>query len=346
MRILATGPSGSPEELQLLREAGHEVVIGRPLDQPGRQAYTEAELIEAAREADVILASHLETISRRVLESSPTLRLVIVPFIGTDKIDVDAASGLGILVANSPTPENFIAVAEATIGLLLMLLKRIKHNEAKLRRGEWAQRQDRGEFLFGKTVGLVGLGRVGSHVARRLVNWDVRLLAADPYVPQLVAQDLGATLVDLPTLLTESDVVSLHASLTDETRGLIGEKELRQMKPSALLINTARGEMMDEEAVARALDEGWIAGAAVDAFVKEPLQPTSSLRHVDPEQLILTPHNVSHSEAGRRANLQLALEQILAAGRGEPPACCVNPETIGRWRISSSVPLPSGKRAG
>ena len=118
------------------------------------------------------------------------------------------------------------------------------------------------------------------------------------------------------------------------------------MKPSALLINTARGEMMDEEAVARALDEGWIAGAAVDAFVKEPLQPTSSLRHVDPERLILTPHNVSHSEAGRRANLQLALEQILAAGRGEPPACCVNPETIGRWRISSSVPLPSGERVG
>src|SRR5437660_660853 len=278
MRILATGPSGSPEELQLLREAGHEVVIGRPLDQPARQAYTENELIEAAREADVILASHLETISRRVLESSPTLRLVIVPFIGTDKIDVDAASGLGILVANSPTPENFIAVAEATIGLLLMLLKRIKHNEAKLRRGEWAQRQDRGEFLFGKTVGLVGLGRVGSHVARRLVNWDVRLLAADPYVPQLVAQDLGATLVDLPTLLAESDVVSLHASLTDETRLLIGEKALRAMKPTAILINTARGEIADEEAVARALGEGWIAGAALDAFTREPLPAPSPRR--------------------------------------------------------------------
>ena len=105
-----------------------------------------------------------------------------MPFIGTDKIDIEAASRLGILVANSPTPENFIAVAEATVALTLMLQKRIKHNEAKLRRGEWAQRGDRGEFLFGKTVGLVGLGRVGSHVARRLVNWDVRLLAADPYV--------------------------------------------------------------------------------------------------------------------------------------------------------------------
>ena len=333
MKILATGPSGTPEEMDTLREAGHEVVIGRPLDQPGRRAYTEAELIEASRGVDVILASHLETISRGVLEAGPDLRLVIVPFIGTDKIDLAAASKAGVLVANSPTPENFIAVAEATIGLILMLLKRIKHNEAKLRRGEWAQRQDRGEFLFGKTVGLVGLGRVGSHVARRLINWDVRLLAADPYLPAGQAEALGATLVDLPILLAESDVVSVHASLTDETRGLIGEKELRRMKPGAVLVNTARGEMADEEAVARALSEGWIAGAAIDAFVKEPLGPGNPLREVDPERLILTPHNVSHSEAGRRANLRLAFEQILAAGRGEPPNHCVNPDAIPRWRI-------------
>jgi len=332
MKILATGPSGASEELQPLQDAGHEVVVGRPLDQPGRIAYTEADLIAAARDADVILASHLETISRGVMEAAPRLRLVIVPFIGTDKIDIPAATRLGVLVANSPTPENFIAVAEATIGLMLMLLKRVKHNEAKLRRGEWAQRQDRGEFLFGKTVGLVGLGRVGSHVARRLVNWDVRLLASDPYIPMAQAEALDVTLVDLDTVLAESDVVSLHASLTDETRGLIGEKELRRMKPTAVLVNTARGEMADEEALARAIGEGWIAGAAVDAFVKEPLPPANLLRGVDPERLILTPHNVSHSEAGRRANLRLAFEQILAATRGEAPAHCVNPEAIPHWR--------------
>ena len=104
------------------------------------------------------------------------------------------------------------------------------------------------------------------------------------------------------------------------------------MKPTALLVNTARGEMADEEAVARALGEGWIAGAAIDAFVKEPLLPANPLRGVDPERLILTPHNVSHSEAGRRANLRLALEQILAAARGEAPAHCVNPEAIPHWR--------------
>ena len=332
MKILATGPSGSSEELQPLRDAGHEVIIGRPLDQTGRIAYTEADLVAAVRDVDVILASHLETISRGVMEAAPRLRLVIVPFIGTDKIDIPAATRLGVLVANSPTRENFVAVAEATIGLILMLLKRVKHNEAKLRRGEWAQRQDRGEFLFGKTVGLVGLGRVGSHVARRLVNWDVRLLASDPYVTMAQAEALDVTLVDLDTVLAESDVVSLHASLTDETRGLIGEKELRRMKPTAVLVNTARGEMADEEALARAIGEGWIAGAAVDAFVKEPLPPGHPLRDVDPERLILTPHNVSHSEAGRRANFRLAFEQILAATRAEAPVHCVNPEAIPHWR--------------
>jgi len=332
MKILATGPSGPPEELEALRAAGHEVVIGRPLDMPGRRAYTEAELAEACRDADVVLASHLETISPAVLDAAPRLRLVIVPFIGTDKIDIPAASRLGILVANSPTAENFVAVAEATVGVILMLLKRIKHNEAKLRRGEWAKREDRGDFLFGKTVGLIGLGRIGTHVSRRLAGWDVRLIASDPYVAADRAAKLGVTLVDLPTLLAEADIVSLHCTLTEETRHLIGEKELRRMKPTALLVNTARGEVVDEEAVARALTEQWIAAAAVDAFVKEPLPAEHPYRAVDPERLILTPHNIAHSEAGRRANLRLALDQILAVGRGEPPAHAVNPDAVARWR--------------
>jgi phosphoglycerate dehydrogenase-like enzyme len=332
MKILATGPSGPAEELDALRAAGHEVVIGRPLDMPGRRAYGEAELAEACRDADVVLASHLETFSPAVLQAATRLRLVIVPFIGTDKIDIPAASRLGILVANSPTAENFVAVAEATVGVILMLLKRIKHNEAKLRRGEWAKREDRGDFLFGKTVGLIGLGRIGTHVSRRLAGWDVRLVAADPYVAADHAAKLGVTLLDLPTLLAEADIVSLHCTLTDETRHLIGEKELRRMKPTALLVNTARGEVVDEEAVARALGEQWIAGAAVDAFVKEPMPADHPYRNIDPERLILTPHNIAHSEAGRRANLRLALDQILAVGRGEPPAHAVNPDAVARWR--------------
>jgi phosphoglycerate dehydrogenase-like enzyme len=333
LTVIATGPSGPPEELDPLRVAGHEVVIGRPLDLPARPAYSEAELIEQCRAADVVLASHLERITPAVMEHAEHLGLVIVPFIGVDKIDVPAATRLGVLVANSPTPENFIAVAEATIGLVLMLLKRVKRGEARLRSGQWARREDRGDFLFGKTVGIVGLGRIGTHVARRLAAWDVRLLAADPYVAPPHAAALGVTLVELPALLAEADVVTLHATLTDETRGLIGEKALRRMKPSALLLNTARGELVDEAAVARAVDEGWIAGAAIDAFALEPLPADHPYRAVHPERMILTPHNIGHSEAGRRANLRLALEQILAVGRGEVPAHVLNPEAIPTWRM-------------
>lgn len=332
MNIVVTGPMGPLEEFAPLHAAGHEVIVGRHLDLRGRAPYTEAELVALCRDADVVLASHLETISAAVMERTPRLKLVIVPFIGTDKIDTAAATRLGVLVANSPTQENFIAVAEAAIALMLLLLKRVKHNEAKLRRGEWATRRDRGDFLFGKTVGIVGLGRVGGQLARRLAGWDVRLLAADPYVEAAPARAFGVRLVELEALLGEADVVTLHAVLTEETRGLIGEKALRRMKPSAFLVNTARGELVDEEAVARALEEGWIAGAALDTFAQEPLPLASPLRRVDPERLVLTPHNVSHSEAGRHANLALALAQILDVGGGQVPAHVVNRDAIPRWR--------------
>jgi D-3-phosphoglycerate dehydrogenase len=336
MTVLATGPSGPIADLAPLRAAGLDVVIGRPLDAPDRRAWSEADLTEATRAADVVLASHLERFSRSVLSAAERLQLVIVPFIGVDKIDVAAATDLGVLVANSPTPENFVAVAEATVALMLMLLKRVKHNEAKLRGGAWAQREDRGDFLFGKTVGIVGLGRVGSRVARRLAGWDVRLLACDPYVEPTPAAALEVTLVDLPTLLAEADVVTLHPSLTDETRHMIGDTQLRAMKPTAILVNTARGEVTDEAAVARAVGEGWIGGAALDAFTQEPLPADSPLRRVDPERMILTPHNIAHSEAGRCANLKLALDQILALSRGEVPVHLVNADAVPRWRARIS----------
>lgn len=331
MRIYVTGAYGPSHEFEPLRAAGYEVRLGRAVDQPGRQPYTAEELLAWCRDADVIMACHLDTISRPVLEGATRLRLVVIPFIGVDKIDVPAATELGIAVANSPTPQSFIGVAEATIGLMLTLLKRVKHGEAKLRRGEWAQRTDRGLLLAGETVGLVGLGRVGTEVARRLQGWEARLLAVDPYLSAHDARPPTVSLVGLHTLLAESDVVSLHAVLTDETRGMIGEQELRSMKRTAFLINTARGELVQEDALCRAIEEKWIAGAALDTFEQEPLPMTSRLRVVDPERVILTPHNVSHSEAGRLANLTLAIESTLSALRGELPKNTVNPQAATRW---------------
>ncbi|MEK7879835.1 MAG: NAD(P)-dependent oxidoreductase, partial [candidate division NC10 bacterium] len=146
------------------------------------------------------------------------------------------------------------------------------------------------------------------------------------------ARTLNVTLVDLGTLLAESDIVSLHAVLTHETRGMIGEPELKAMKPTAFLVNTARGELVDEAALARAVEDGWIAGAALDTFEEEPLPLGSPLRSLDPERVILTPHNVSHSETGRLANLDLALKTILTALNGEVPEHVVNPQAAPRWR--------------
>ena len=332
MKIYVTGAYGPSQEFEPLREAGHEVILGRPVDQPGRQPYTEEELIEQCRDADVIMASHLDTISRAVMEAAERLRLVVIPHIVVDKIEVSAATERGIVVSNSPAPQNFQGVAEATIAFMLALLKRVKRNEAKLRRGEWGQRVDRGWLLSGKTVGLVGFGRAGTQVARRLQGWDVRLLATDPFVAPETARPFGVTLVPLTKLLAESDLVSVHVTLTPKTRRLIGEKELRSMKRTAFLVNTARGELVDEAALYRAIDESWIAGAALDVFEQEPLAMESPLRMLDPSRVILTPHNVSYTETGRLANLKLALEFTLSALRGDVPKHIVNPPAAARWR--------------
>jgi D-3-phosphoglycerate dehydrogenase len=222
-------------------------------------------------------------------------------------------------------------MAEVTIGLILNLLKRVERNESRLRGGDWRRPEDQGHLLWKKTVGIVGLGRIGSQVAKRLAAWDVTLLANDPYVSPEYATRFDARLTDLATLLGESDVVTLHVVYTRETRGLIGERQLREMKPSAFLINTARGGVVDQGALARAIESGWIAGAALDTFEREPLEADSPLRRLDPERVILTPHNVGLSEAGRRANAALALRSIRQALKGEAPDQTKNREAIPAW---------------
>ncbi len=329
MKVLVTNVMGNveAEEIRGLRNEGHEVIVGRD-----RPPFSEVELIELARDVDVIVAASRDLITRKVMESCGRLRLVVAPFIGVDHIDVEAATEMGILVANSPSQENVIGIAEVTIGLMLALLKRVKRNEARLRGGEWRQTEDQGEMLFGKTVGIVGLGRIGSQVAKRLGPWSVKLLASDPYATNEYASRFDVQLTDLPTLLKSSDIVTLHVVLTDETRNLIAERELRMMKPSAFLINTARGAVVDEKAGARAIEEKWIAGVALDTFQPEPLPAESPLRGVDPERVILTPHNVGLTEASRRGNWALAARSVRQALKGEAPGPMKNPEATSAWR--------------
>ena len=332
MIIFASGPSGPAQELQALLDAGHGLNLGRAQTLSDREAYSEHELVNGCKGAQVLMASHLEPVTARVLEQLPDLLMVIVPFIGVDRVDLEAATRHGIAVANSPTAENFISVAEAAIGLSLALLKRVKHNEARLRSGLWGGLHDRGDLLFKKTFGIIGLGRSGIEVARRLEPWGVGLLACDPYADPLRATQLNVRLVDLPTLLRESDVVSLHATVTPDSRHLINEQALALMKPGAVLVNTARGALVDESALAMALNSGRLGAAALDSFEEEPLPADHIFRAVDPARLILTPHNVCQSQDGRKAGIALAIEQILEVGGGHLPRHLLNHSVVPHWR--------------
>ncbi len=337
MRVVVPQPTGLPDEYQAIRDAGHEVVFGREYargsaDRPysDRTPWTEERLIELCRDADVLI--HGAT-RRAVMAAAPHLRLVVGPAIGYERQDVEAATELGIAVANSPSVENFTGVAETTVGLMMQLGKRYKHKEAILRRGEWGTDADRGFLLTGKTVGIIGLGRTGSGVAKRLQGWDCRLICYDPYISPEKAALLNVEMVDnLSDLLQQSDYVTCHVVVTPETTRMIGEEQLRQMKPTAYLINTSRGQVIDDDAFCKAVNEGWIAGAALDVFWQEPLAADSPLRNLDPIKVTLTPHNAATSPDSRVGNLRLAVQGAVEALRGDVPTNIVNPDVIPVWK--------------
>ena len=331
-RVVASGPWDDPGWQDALEEAGCQVVLGRSFERFPGQPYSEDELIDLFKDADAVLVSTREQVPRRVLEACPRLKIVAKATIGVDRIDLDAAADLGILVANSPAPENYLGVAEATIGLILALTKRMIPNQRRLREGQWKHPDSLGTMLMGQTIGIVGLGRVGSNVARRLTAWDVRLLAADPYVEPARAYAVGAELLPLGDLMRESDVVTLHVVLTKETRHLINEAGLRAMKPAAYLVNTSRGAVVDAAALVRAIQEEWIAAAALDVFEEEPLPLDSPLRGLDPDRLILTPHCIGNNRASHRTGTRMAIENILRALRGELPDFIKNPAAVPCWR--------------
>lgn len=332
LRVFVSGASLSDPEYELLSKAGCEVVFGRPMPDVLRDPYSEAELASIVADCNVLVYSISDVVSRPVLKAGRSLWLVTAPFIGFDQVDVTAATELGIAVANSPSAENARGMAEATIGLVLALVKRLPHNEAKLRAGEWGGREDRGDLLFGKTVGLLGFGRIGREIGVRLAPWGVRMIAHDPYVEPQDAAGAGVELVNLETLCRESDVLSLHAVLNERTRNVIDRARLALMKPGAYLINAARGELLDERALADALEAGRLAGAALDTFWIEPLPANSPLREVSLEKLILTPHIIGHTEVGRRANLRVCLNNVLAVAETSLPPHTVNREVASRWR--------------
>lgn len=275
------------------------------------------------RDMDAVLAG-MDHFTAGVLGSPEAARLKLISRwgVGYDAIDVAAATRQGIVIAYTPGLLNE-AVADYAMALLLALARRVHEGHLTMRAGQWAPAW--GHDVGGKTLGILGCGRIGQAVARRAHGFGMRLLGSD-LSPNPDAGRLGVEFVPFDQLLAESDFISLHVALTPKTRGLIGEPELRRMKRSAYLINTARGAVLDEAALARALSENRIAGAALDAFCVEPLPPDHPLRTAP--NLLLTPHQASFGlDTGTRVSTAAA-QAILDLQAGHPPRWVVNPEVF------------------
>jgi phosphoglycerate dehydrogenase-like enzyme len=331
-KICVTGPMRIKIVEDTLRSAGCELVLGKPQDDFRTFRYERKDLIGLIGDCSIVYPSGRDMIGADILDSCPDLQAVVKSSIGIETVDVEAATDLGILCCNSPTPENYLGVAEATMGLIVALFKRLKFNEVFIRNGGWKELQNRGTLMLGKTVGIIGVGRIGQNVAKRLGPWGMKVLGYDPYVKQETVADLGIKMVSLDELLKNSDVVTVHVVLTRETRGMLGLREFKIMKPTAFIVNTSRGPALKELELVQALNENIIAGAALDVFEQEPLPMENTLRQVDPMRLILTPHNIGANPGSGEAGQKMAAQSILSILDGKIPDTIVNPLAIERWK--------------
>ena len=290
-----------------------------------------SEALRLCEDADGILCRRLE-ITRDLLQRFRRCRILVRYGVGTDNVDVDAATDAGIIVGHVP---GYCAeeVSVHAIGLLLACVRHLVGTHRRMEHGAWDVPREEAIFrLAGRTLGLVGFGAIGQLMARKLAGWDIRLLASDPFVEPKRAAGLGVELVPLDALLGESDYVSLHCPLLAETRRLIRDATLARMKPGAMLINTARGGLVDSPALLAALDSGRLAAAGLDVFDEEPLPSESPLRRHP--RTLLTDHTAWYSEESQVQLQRTAAEELVRACAGGLPQAMANPEVLhrlGRW---------------
>ncbi len=311
MRVLITEKLAEPGIELLKEEFDVDVLLG----------LSPEELLEKIGSYDGLIVRSGTKVTAEVIEVAQNLKAVGRAGIGVDNIDVEAATKRGIIVANAPE-SNTVAAAEHTLGLMLAVARRIPAADASLRAGEWKRSAFKGIEVAEKTLGLVGLGHVGSIVARGARGMGMRVLAYDPYVSEERMRSMNVERVEeVEDILAEADFVSLHVPRTPQTTGMIDEGALAKMKPSAYLLNVARGGLVDETALYNALKEGEISGAALDVFAEEPVtdSPLFSLSNV-----VVTPHlGASTAEAQDRAGITAA-EQVSIALRGAVPVHAIN----------------------
>ncbi len=294
-----------------------------------RPGLSEDELVAAVGDIEALVVRSQARVTRRVIEAGANLVVIGRAGVGVDNIDVDAATEFGVTVVNAPLA-NTISTAEHTMALMLAFARHVPRGDASLRGGKWERSRLMGVELQGRTLGVIGLGRIGTEVARRARAFDMRVLAYDPFVTRDRANALGVEAVELDDLLAQSDIVTIHMTLNDANRGFLGAAQFAKMKPTAYFVNCARGALVDEQALYDAVEGGTIAGAAIDVFSVEPavgnILTTS-------DKIIVTPHlAASTAEAQTRAAVDTA-EEILAVLDGRPARFAVNvpsvdPETM------------------
>ena len=315
-----------PEAIELLRTR-FDVEVWPLSSAPPRDV-----VVQKARECRAVLTEIDDTIDAGVMEGS-ALKVVSNRAIGLDNIDVEAATRLGILVGNTPGVLHE-SCADFTFALILGVSRRVPYSYERVRAREWRvfdQTPYIGVDVYGKTLGLVGFGQIAQAVARRASGFDMTVLYYSRTRRPELEDRLGVTwAADLASLLGQSDIVSIHVPLADDTRHIIGERELRAMKPDALLVNTSRGGTVDADALRRALSDGAIAGAALDVTDPEPIPLDDPLLSMD--NVLITPHIASASSATFRAMGLMAAENIIAALSGAEMPSCVNPEALSAQR--------------
>ncbi|MDI3482611.1 MAG: D-3-phosphoglycerate dehydrogenase / 2-oxoglutarate reductase [Candidatus Methanomethylophilaceae archaeon] len=299
MKLLVTDPL-SEEGLKILEESGIPVDV--------KTGLSEDELCEIIGDYDGVIIRSGTKITARVIEAGKKLKVIGRAGVGVDNVDVPAATEKGILVMNTPSA-NIISAAEHSMAMMLALARNIVWAHQSVHEGKWERKRFTGIELFGKTLGIVGVGRVGAEVAKRARAFGMKLIGYDPFLPEDIAESLGVRLTTLEEVLSESDIITIHTPLTPSTKNMIDREEFAMMKKSALLINVARGEIVNEDALAEALREGHIAGAAFDVFAQEPLPPCELL---ELPNLITTPHlGASTVEAQEKVSVEMAEHVVM-----------------------------------
>ncbi|UCF92669.1 MAG: C-terminal binding protein [Desulfobacterales bacterium] len=305
------------EEKRVFDRIGAELI--------GGQCQTEDEIISLAAEAQGILNQYAQ-MTPRVLQALPQCRVIVRYGIGVDTIDIPAATQAGVMVCNVPL-YGIQEVSDHVIGLLLACIRKLQAMNALVRNGVWDCNQGRPVYRIHKrTLGLVGFGNIPRMVAQKMKPWELRILAYDPYVSDEVFGSYGVVRAPIDELLGESDYVSSHLPLTPETQHFFSYERFKQMKKGAFFVNTARGGVVDERGLTRALQEDWLAGAALDVMEKEPPDPHNSL--INLPNVLITPHFAWYSVESAIDLQRMAAEEIARVFQGENPWWCLNPAAL------------------